>query len=121
MSSIWNGTMTTSSSSEMYANCFQESQKTASEGTAGSAPMVTQQDQIATVSYRPGDVAKPNETAGEISVALPVFGPKGTMDFHHWATNGWDANGGNIGPAEIGERDYTHEPSINDANMNANR
>lgn len=120
MAGIWNDTMTTSSSSEMYANSFMKSQEVTNEGTSGSEPTITQQDQIASVSYRPGDVAKPNETSGEISIALPVFGPTGTMDFREWATNGWEADGcTKSGPK--GDYDYNHEPSISGPNYNANR
>lgn len=120
MDRLWNDTMTTSSSSEMYANSFQSSQEVVNEGLTGTEPVITQQDQIATVSYRPGDVAKPNEAVGEVSVALPVFTPTGTMDFRKWATNGWEADGcTKSGPK--GDYDYEHEPSISKANFNANR
>lgn len=120
MSSIWNNTMTTSSSSEEYANSFQHSQEVTSEGTSGTEPVITQHDQIASVSYRPGDVAKPNETQGEVSVALPVFGPKGTMDFRMWATNGWEADGC-VKSGPEGDYDYDHEPSLKEGNYLANR
>jgi len=121
MSDHFGNTMTTSSSSEMYAHSFMASQDEASEGTAGSQPVITQQDQVASVSYRPGDVAKPNQTQGEVSVALPIFTPKGTMDFRLWATQGYSADGDNIGPAEVGQKDYDHEPSLKEVNYLANR
>jgi hypothetical protein len=54
------------------------------------------------------------------SVALPVFLPKGTMDFRKWATEGWNADGPTLsGPA--GEIDYDHEPQISEPNFNADR
>jgi len=120
MAGIWNSTMTTSSSSEMYANSFMKSQEVASEGTSGSEPVITQQDQIATVSYRPGDVAKPNQTAGEVSISAPLFTPEHTMYFHDWVANGWEADGcSKSGPK--GDYDYEHEPSISNPNINVNR
>jgi len=112
MSSIWNNTMNTESSSEMYANSFQRSQEVASEGTSGSEPVITQQDQVASVSYRPADVSKPNQTQGEISVALPFFTPEHTMGFQDWATNGWDTEGRT--KTNPGMEDYHHEPAYPD-------
>lgn len=109
MDRLWNDTMTTSSSSEMYANSFQASQEVTNEGTSGSSPVVTQQNQIASVSYRPGDVAKPSSTPGETSVSLPLFTPTGTMSFQEWAINGWDSEGGTV--TNPGQEDYRHEPS----------
>ena len=121
MNEHFGNTMTTSSSSEMYAHSFMKSQEVTSEGTSGTEPVITQQDQIATVSYRPGDVAKPNQTQGEISVALPLFTPKHTMDFRLWATQGWNFDGKNIGPAKVGDLDYDHEPELSEGNYLANR
>jgi len=94
----------------MYAHSFMASQEVASEGTSGSQPVITQQDQIATVTYRPGDVAKPNETAGEVSVALPFMSPEGTLGFQDWAVNSWDAEGRT--KTNPSQEDYKHEPSV---------
>ncbi len=62
--SIWNNTMAgLESSSERFANSFQASHEAVAEGTAGSAPTISQENQVASVNYRPGDVAKPASKA----------------------------------------------------------
>lgn len=119
MAGIFGNTMDTNSSSEQYASSFQSSQEVTSEGQSGSEPVVTQQNQIASVSYMPGDVAKPNQTEGEVSIALPLFTPKHTMAFQNWKSNGWDFEGGQ--KTNPSQEDYQHEPSIKDANMNEHR
>lgn len=112
MEDIFGGTMNTESSSTRYAASFESSQDVTRQGEAGSAPVVTQQDQIASVSYRPGDVAKPSSTQGETSVSLPIFTPRGTMGFQEWAINGYDSEGGTkTNPAQ---EDYRHEPGYPD-------
>jgi len=94
----------------MYAHSFQATHDEVHEGLSGTQPMISQQDQIASVSYRPGDVAKPNETAGEVSVALPFMSPEGTLGFQDWAVNSWDAEGRT--KTNPGIEDYKHEPSV---------
>ncbi len=109
MAGIFGNTMDTNSSAEQYSLSFQSSQEVTSEGTSGTEPVITQQNQVASVSYMPGDVAKPNQTAGEISVALPFFTPEHTMGFQDWTANGWDTEGRT--KTNPGMEDYHHEPA----------
>ena len=111
MSDIFNSTMSgLESSSERYATSFQASHDEVNEGTSGTAPMISQQDQIASVSYRPGDVAKPASTVGEVSIAIPIMTPTGTLGFQNWAVNGWDGEGKTL--TNTGLDDYKHEPQM---------
>lgn len=101
--------MNTESSSERYANSFQASTESVAEGTAGSAPVISQADQVASVNYRPGDVAKPASTVGEVSTAIPIFTPAGVMSFQDWAVFGYNSEGkSNVVPDGV---DYKPEPS----------
>jgi len=109
--SIWNNTMAgLESSSERFANSFQASHEAVAEGTAGSAPTISQENQVASVNYRPGDVAKPASTTGEISTSIPIMTPEGTMGFQNWAVFGYDAEGRTSTNPK--EDDYKHEPQM---------
>jgi hypothetical protein len=112
MDNIFGGTMNTESSSARFAASFEASSNGVNEGFAGSSPVITKQDEVASVSYKPGDVATAASSVGETSVSLPVFTPKGTMGFQEWAINGWDSEGGT--KTNPGKEDYRHEPAYPD-------